>query len=290
MNLLPRSEKPILDLCCGHGHITRSLAQQANNQRVIGMDQSFWGLYVAKRWIAPEADYVCCSVDHALPFPDGTFSTVFCSDAFHYIVNKRSCVRECIRITQDGVIVFTWVHNKQIRIPHDGVPLSSTGYHALFQDVPHRIVADEDVLDGYFRQRGPDLSMQPEVTVLDQKPLLSIVASTHQEIFRAHGPFAEPPHAKGRLGINPIYRIEKAGGKKKTIQLRRTFPPRFYEQDHSQYKQYMPEHVELDAAVLGDLAEGRLTGTVKQLIDQCVVLGMPEQIVCNPDVSVGADG
>jgi hypothetical protein len=245
---------------------------------------------VAKHWIAPEAEYVCCSADHALPFPDKTFSSVFSSDAFHYITNKCSCVRECARITQDGVIVFTWLHNKRIRLPNDGLPLTPAGYHSLFQDRPHRIVGDDDVLDRYFRQQGPDLSTQPQITVLDQKPLLSIVASTQTDVFRTYGSFSEPPHAKGRLGINPIYKMETVLGNanKKTVRLRRTFPSRFYEEDHSQYKQYMPEHVELDGTILDDLADGRRTAAVKRLIDRCILLGMSGQDDIHRDDSAAA--
>jgi len=273
--LLRCPNKPILDVCCGQGHVTRSLVQQANGQRVIGVDRSFWNLYVAKRWIAPEADYVCCSADHGLPFAEKVFSAVFSSDAFHYIVDKRSCVQEFQRIMEDGVIVLTWVHNKCVRVAHDGVPLSPGGYHALFQGIPHRIVADDEVLSRYFGKQGPNLSVQPDTALLNQTPLLSIVASTRQDIFREYGAFEEPPHAKGRLGINPLYTREMDQGENGNIRLHRRFPSRFYEVEHPEYKKYMPETVELSSTTLSDLAGERRTAAIEQLIDRCIVLGLP---------------
>ena len=46
-SLIRQPNKPILDLACGFGHLTRSLVQQAEGQQVIGVDRNFFGLYVA---------------------------------------------------------------------------------------------------------------------------------------------------------------------------------------------------------------------------------------------------
>jgi uncharacterized protein YbaR (Trm112 family) len=92
--LIDKPNKPILDLSCGCGHITRNLSYRAKAQQVIGTDRFFFGLYIAKHWIAPQAEYVCCSSDSSLPFQDGSFSLIFCSDAFHYLVNKVTTIRE----------------------------------------------------------------------------------------------------------------------------------------------------------------------------------------------------
>ena len=208
--LIRNPTKPIIDLACGYGHITRSLARRAKGQLVIGVDQNFIGLYVAKNFIAPEAQYVCCAADGPLPFSDGFFSVAFCSDAFHYFVTKVSSFRELKRLTEDnGLIVLTWVHNALLRCPHDGLPLPPEGYQAIVADMPHRLVADSDVLAQYLKKQGPRLACPTEIKRLAQEPLLSIVASHRQEVFKDYGCFDEWPHAEGRLGLNPLYRIEE---------------------------------------------------------------------------------
>jgi len=282
VTLIRQPKTMVLDFGCGQGHITRSLIHLANGRPVIGVDQSFWGLYVAKRWIAPEAEYICCSADNTLPFADKVFSAVFSSDAFHYIVNKRSSVQELNRVTAEGVIILTWVHNRRVRVPYDGVPLPPEGYHALFHDLPHRIVADEDILDRYLRKQGPDLSIQPDRAYLHQKPLLSIVASTQKDIFRDHGSFEEVPHAKGRLGINPLYKMEMVEGELGKSVFGRKFPSRYYEEEHSEYKKFMPETIEVDSKVLSDLASGKRTSAIERLIDRFIVLGIPDNFYSDP--------
>ena len=71
--LIHKPTKPVLDLACGYGHITRSLARRAKGQPVIGVDQNFIGLYVAKNFIAPEAEYICCVADGPHRSQTGSF-------------------------------------------------------------------------------------------------------------------------------------------------------------------------------------------------------------------------
>ncbi|MBS0184061.1 MAG: class I SAM-dependent methyltransferase [Nitrospira sp.] len=236
VTLIDKPQRPILDFCCGQGHITRSLVQHSNQQQVIGVDKSLWNLYVAKRWIASEGEYVCCSVENALPFVENAFSVVYCSDAFHYVVNKFACIQELRRSTDEGTMILTWIHNKHIRMPHDGVPLSPEGYHALFRELPHRIVADEDILNRYLRKEGPPLATQPETEYLNHKPVLSIIASSQEDRFYDRGTFVDWPHGKGRLGLNPLYIIEAGEGVSGKVSLHRRFPSRSFEEDNAEYK------------------------------------------------------
>ena len=208
--LIDNPAKPVLDLACGYGHITRTLARRAHRQPVVGVDQSFTGLYVAKTLIAPEAEFVCCAEDGPLPFPDDFFSVAFCSDAFHYFIHKLTILKELKRlISDDGMIILVWIHNLHVRLANDGLPLPPEGYEALIADMPHRLVADSDVLARYLQRQGPPLASSAEMGRLAREPLLSIVASHRQEVFKDHAEFQDWPHGQGRLDLNPLYRIEK---------------------------------------------------------------------------------
>ena len=254
--LIHKPKKPILDLACGYGHITCSLVRRADGQPVIGLDQEFVGLYFAKTFVAPEAEYVCCVADGPLPFPNGFFSVAFCSDAFHYFVNKVTSFTELKRLTQDdGLMILVWIHNVLFRRPYDGLPLPYEGYQSLVADMPHRFVADSNVLVRYLQKKGPPLACSADRGRLVREPLLSVVASNRQEVFRDYGCFEEWPHAEGRLDLNPLY-VEERQDSVEGVQLRRTFPSDFYIEEHAQCKEYLPERLRVDSQVLADLAEG----------------------------------
>jgi ubiquinone/menaquinone biosynthesis C-methylase UbiE/uncharacterized protein YbaR (Trm112 family) len=283
-SLAHQPDRALLDLACGCGHLTRGLVQQAGDRPVIGVDDSFFGLYVAKRWTAPQAEYVCCAADKSLPFPDGAFTAAFCSDAFHYFSDKATSARELKRLTRDnGIIVLFWVRNGLLEHPYAGLPLPPAGYHALVADMPHRLLADSEVLARYLRKQGPPLARSAEIDSLAHEPVLSIVASHRQELFVDYGTFEDWPHARGRLGLNPLYVKETTNGDG-SVSLRRTFPSPLYEQLNQECKSYLPISVGVNEAMWTDLAKGKQTHEIAALIDQCVLLAIPERYG-NPNTS-----
>jgi SAM-dependent methyltransferase len=276
MTLIERPSGPILDLACGFGHLTHSLLARAAGQPVIGVDQTFIGLYVAKKFIAPAGNYICCTADGPLPFRGRSFSNIFCSDAFHYFLYKSASAREFKRIlNDDGIITMVWMHNKSWPRPNDGLPLSPEGYSDLVSDMPYRMVADSQVLQRYLRKQGPPLACSTDRQGLADAPLLSLVASRRKDIFRDYGTFDDWPHALGRLRLNPLYRVEERGGD--SVTLRRAFPSDAYLDEHAEAREYLPETVEIRSHTLEDLAEGRRTADVERLLARCVAVGMPDR-------------
>jgi SAM-dependent methyltransferase len=234
-------------------------------------------LHIARNWIAPEADYVCCEADAALPFPDGAFSTAFCSDAFHCFVNKALSIRELQRLTQDdGCIVLVTIHNSNVQHQHACQPLSPEGCQALFAGMAHCLIADSDILARYLQKQGPALAHSPGLERLTHEPLLSVVASHRPEVLQDYGPFEDWPHAEGRLTLNPLF-VEETRNSQGSVQLRRTFPTEFYAEENAACEQYLPDVVSVKAQVLVDLTSAKRTLEMERLIEQCVVLGLPER-------------
>jgi SAM-dependent methyltransferase/uncharacterized protein YbaR (Trm112 family) len=272
-----RPDRALLDLGCGCGHLTSGLVQHAEGRPVVGLDDSFFGLYVAKRWTAPQAEYVCCAADKSLPFPDGTFSAAFCSDAFHYFFDKATSARELKRLTRDdGIIILFCVRNGLLEHPYGGLPLPPAGYQALVADMPHRLLADADVLERYLRKQGPSLARSAEIESLAHEPVLSIVASHCQERFVDYGSFDDWPHAQGPLGLNPLY-VKATRNAEGKVSLRRSFPSPLYEQLNEDCKSYLPISVDVNESMWADLANGKQTHEIEALIDQCVLLAIPER-------------
>jgi SAM-dependent methyltransferase len=280
-SLIERPKKPILDLACGFGHVTRHLLLRAKEQPVIGLDRNFLMMYVAKNWLAPAAKYVCAEADIGLPFSDGSFSAAVCSDAFHWFAGKANSMRELIRVTRgDGTIILATLRNVFVQGHEYPGTLLPEGYEALVVDMLHRLVANSDILSQYLEKQGPSLARPAEVGHLAGDPWLSVVASHRQELFRDYGPFEDWPHAHGCLRLNPLYREERHD-EPENVHLRRVFPSAHYEQENAEYryKRYLPETVSVKPTVLVDLAQGKRTPEVEGLIEQCVVVGMPERYI-----------
>jgi len=275
--LIREVKRPILCLGSGCGHLTRSLVRQANGESVIGLDDFFFGLYVAKHWIAPGAQYICCRADMSMPFQDGFFSTIFCSDAFQYFVNKVTALREARRITAaDGILILVSLRNVFVRRRGDGLPLPPSGYASLVTDMPHRLIADHAVLERYLQKQGPALTWSTPSEELAEEHFLSLVASNRTEVFQDYGDFEDWPHADGILAINPLYVAEESNIDP-SIRLRLALPSDHYEEDNSECREYLPDSVVVQAEVLDDLRNRRRTSRLESLIEKCVVIGLPER-------------
>src|SRR5262249_30459038 len=153
--------------------------------------------YVARRWLAPAADYVCADADGPLPFRSGSFGGAFCADAFHYFLRKRACVAELARVVgNDGAILLARFGNRAIE-PREGYELAPDQYGRLFEGVPWTIVSDRAILARYLDGLAPDLSGPPIPPGADGEKWLSLAASGDASLFRDHGPLGAWPHAEG---------------------------------------------------------------------------------------------
>jgi ubiquinone/menaquinone biosynthesis C-methylase UbiE/uncharacterized protein YbaR (Trm112 family) len=273
--LATKSNGLTLDLGCGTGALTWVLQQNAKTSPVIGLDDSFHVLYVAKRWCVPDGFFVCAAADGSLPFRSGTFSAVYSSDAFHYFRQKATCISELKRITDTrGVIVLPWTRNALDNFRYAGLPLPVLGYKNLVAEMPHRLIADSDILHRYLSKQGPMLAPEKTIHSLNAEPTITILASRDPEIFANYGAFTKWPHSRGPLAINPLYRKreEAADGKIKAV---RCFPSSEYETNHAESKSYLPETITFSEDLLKDRTNH--CEEMAKLIDQFVLLGMPEK-------------
>ena len=138
-------------------HITRGIKNTHPGQDLIGIDNEFHKLYIAKHWIAQNADYALCEADLSLPFEENYFAGMICSNSFHFFNNKSLCSRELKRITSDsGQIIITAIRHDLHKYQNQKT-LSIKCYQSLFKDFPLRIVPDSMILSRYLRKTGPAL-------------------------------------------------------------------------------------------------------------------------------------
>jgi SAM-dependent methyltransferase len=271
------TEGPVLDLGSGAGHVSRYLGTRVP---VVGMDHDFALLYVSRAIVAPTVPVVCADAERTWPFPDRSFPVVYSSDVLYALRRKAHVVQELERVLRpNGRIVVTALRNGT-RPGAAGHPISPDAYERLFSRWPHRLIADDRVLDAYLDRRGPPLGQAGPV---GDAETFSIVAAETEECFQATGGrLTHWPHAVGRLGFNPLYRARPLpGGVRLTLEP----PSPAWEAEHGACRRYMPAEVTVPEAVLGAIEQGARPEAVQALVVACVLVALPDRYVPRP----GAD-
>jgi SAM-dependent methyltransferase len=279
-SLVRQCDGTVLDLACGFGNITRYLARQAKGRMVIGIDENFFGLYCARNWLVPEAQFVCATADVSLPLATQSCALAFCSDAFHLFLNQSTCMGELKRVTQtDGIMILASLPNGLVKKRRKSsiIPsLPPAAYEDLISDIPHRLVNNQMILDRYLQKQGPALAnIDPDAVGNGQ--WLSIVASMNSQVFVDYPAFTDWPHVEvDPLGLNPLYRRNQADPAG-SISLRLQFPSTWYAQEDASIDgRYLPESAMISSKVITDIAEKKRSDEIEKLIAQGIVVGIPE--------------
>lgn len=259
----------ILDLCGGTGHLTRSLCEHGD---VALADLSFAKLWLAKRFIAPRCQPVCCSAADPLPFARAAFSLVVCADALHYIWPRRLLADEIVRLLSDtGTAVLPHLHNLLAENYSAGMPLTPAAYRDLFDATDARLFKESAVLDGLVKQAPLDFSADCSDVELTDEAALVLIATRRSDIFRKYD---LPPSADGvvhAFRLNPLYAPETD----ESWKLR--FPSQDYEAEYAACRRYLPERISVTHAQLERWRAGGLDGNLKTLADRRVLLDLPER-------------
>ena len=256
-SILDPSHGPVLDLGCGPGHITRYLCHRYKDGQVVGIDNNFFLLFLARKMIAPEASYVCCNADIGLPFIADSFAAVNCVNTFHFLEQKVNIVNEMQRATlTDGLFLISALRHSLVRVDTPNTALPPSGYARLWHGWQHKTLSDESILQSYLLKKSPDLRLLAIEPDLDSIPIISMVISQSQQYFQDSQPFADWPHALGRLHLNPLY--ERVSEAVDGAVFKRRFPSKFYADENREMQDYLPEEVTLASSTISDLARAFL--------------------------------
>ena len=269
-----------VDVCGGSGHLTRSLLDLSAPAPVIA-DLYFAKAWLARRFMAPGCEAVCCDGNAPFPFARGAFGLAMCSDAFQYIWTKRQFVGEMERLVdparaaggEEGAVLINHTHNQLAWSPSHGQPLSPAGYRDLFEMIEPRIFAEAGLLEDVVSGGSLDLSRRDPDATLDADPALTIVATRHAGVFRTHR-VDTPPGPRGTFRINPLYHVERDGLR---LRLHLRFPSADYEDEYGACRRYLPDETEVDLAAWEALAAGApAAGDLAELIRRRVILDLPK--------------
>jgi SAM-dependent methyltransferase/uncharacterized protein YbaR (Trm112 family) len=270
--LLPTDGRPVLDLACGFGHIMHHLSSRTNPVPMVGVDRNFFQLWVARRWIAPNAEYVCADATQPLPFTDDAFGAAVCTDAFHLFPSQRACLAELRRC--GGFVVIDRVGNGLLE-PHDvESELYPAGYVDLLDGAPFRMIGQRQLVAGYLAGRGPALAEQRPIEEFAEEKWLSIVIDPTERSFTDHADFPSVPHGEGRLGVNPIYRIERDA---QDVRLLFEFPSTWYAFENADMLAYHSAGIRLTSQEFAAARAGKRGARTDELVKRFVLIGMPER-------------
>jgi demethylmenaquinone methyltransferase / 2-methoxy-6-polyprenyl-1,4-benzoquinol methylase len=98
--ILNRPDAKVLDLCCGTGDLSRSLAN-AGQGRIIGADFAHPMLVQANAKAAPRTTFLEADALH-LPFADNSFDLLTAAFGFRNLANYEDGLREMFRLLKPG--------------------------------------------------------------------------------------------------------------------------------------------------------------------------------------------
>jgi ubiquinone/menaquinone biosynthesis C-methylase UbiE len=270
---VPSTERPILDIACGIGHLAHYFGSRADRADVVGLDMNFYHLWIARHWMAPGGSYVCADASDGLPFADASFSSVICSDAFHYIGNRARLIREIARCAPQGSVILTRVGNAAVW-PNEGDENTLGGYLDEL-GVPELHAFDEATLVRSYLRRVDPYAAAPPRTDLEQAKWLSFAWNVPAHARRALATDAMPPHAVGRLCLNPMY--AGSPGADGNVRLRFEFPLVWFAYENHAMLGYHPRQALVSRQQLATMRGGGNATELRALIDSFVLIGVPER-------------
>lgn len=261
----------VLDLACGYGHLSADILDTPLSERttVLGVDRTFFQLWLATHFVAPGAQFVCADAVGQLPVAPGSIDAVICSDAFHLLPDQDTVLWELLRVCPDGPIVLARVGNLDHE-PREGLERTASGWTELVQG-HHHLVVDEDHLVHHYLDRTTVTPATAEECAAAKWLTLLVSGNPSTDLTPAAPD--QWPHAHGRLRINPLYaqRARPDGG----LDLELRMPSPWYEFENSALRRYHSLTATLSGNTVDALSDGTRTPEMNTLIDEFVLIGGP---------------
>lgn len=229
-------DRPVVEVACGIGHFLRELAQRGVRE-LVGVDVVWAKLWLAQRFVCPDARYVCADVTDLPDLGVRAPAYVLCCDALYFVRDKAAAARAMRSLAGEGGTVV--VGHAHVADPH-GAPVPAHEYVRLLRT---DLAYDDDELTRALLAGRPP--RPAPASALEWSEAIALVAGD---------PLAPAPHDLGEpvgpVRLNPLY----ADG---TL----VWPSERYAQEYGPRSDYLPARAEPlppDAArrrVLVDLPE-----------------------------------
>ena len=192
---------PVFELACGPGHFLAAFARAG--APVAGGDLVFSKLWLARRYLAPEARLICFDAGAPWPLASAAFATVFCHDALYFLPEKPHVAAECLRVAgPEGRVLVGHAHNRLVDNLSAGAPLAPDEYAALFGGVA-TLYDDRELTAALVEGRAPCPASAEELAKAPAVALAAGVAAVGSSRPVVGG--LAMPQPGTRLRRNPLY-------------------------------------------------------------------------------------
>jgi len=98
----------VLDVGCGGGALLNEIATHQNDCELYGVDFSISRLGKASRLLDVDTVFLEADVQETIPFPEGFFDRIFCTETLEHLKYPDRCLYEIIRLLKpEGRLILT---------------------------------------------------------------------------------------------------------------------------------------------------------------------------------------
>lgn len=282
--LLKQNRGRVLDLCCGAGHSSFVIQHHVDPQELICADHTFGSLYLAKKYMVKQAQFICLDANNPLPFKPGSFDSVLVLDALHYIKNRSLVASEIERILlSQSCFLALHLHNSLQHNIAAGKAMPPMSWISLFERFAIKALPDRELVEEFISSDRLDLTKDYDEQELNSSADVSIVGVGDSSFFKVfEGVQSEFLQEKSNLIINPIYELSRRGDR---ILLKRRFPDENFGKESPLAEKYLPERYILPAAFLRsgtsravakEISSEQAGAEIEELMREFVVINAPQ--------------
>jgi SAM-dependent methyltransferase len=246
--LTPLSRGPLLDLGCGAGHGIHAMFRRVPRSLAVGVDVNFTLLYLAKRFVAPAALFVCADVSARLPFRDGAFEAALSADTFQYLPHGAATALELLRVTRGPVLLSHFYR------PADPATFDAGEALKVFADRSPRLHDEDAILEAFFARRELDLSRPAP----DRNDVVTLTAGFVPKIHSGADYFVSGS------SLNPLYDVREEGD---TLHLQRRRLSEQHAERYRKYEAWLPEKL--------TVTREQIASADPELVRKFVLLDLP---------------
>ncbi len=285
--ILKTNRQRILDLGCGQGHVSFVISTCVNPEELVCVDHNFRSLYVARKYLVSDADFICSDVNYPLPFKDNIFTSISMLDAFHYVRARALLAGEIERVARpEGLLLLLHLHNSLVDNPAGGNhPLPPSAWVSLFKHFEIKALPERNLVEDFVLKDELDLEKEYSESELDASNAIAVIGTGDRSLFRVfEGVGSDFLKNNSNLIINPIYRIRRETNK--ILLDRETYSSEFWG-EFPVAEKYLPERYviegELAKAVTGrtliipDEISGENSQSVENLMRKFIIINAPQK-------------
>jgi len=246
--LLKSKKSRILDLGCGPGHSSFVISKYVEPQQHCCADLSYSRLYLARKYFAQNAEFVCLDANSPLPFKDKIFDTIMMLDSFHYVYGRACLAREMERaLIPGGLILLPHLHNALVHKRTGGYPLTPKTYADLFDSDQFelKVMPEIRILENFLFSNKLDLTEKYSGNELNSSTAIILLATSDKSLLKLYDKVNRDfLSVKNNLVINPLYEMKPKDDSILLVRSSHKYPL-LYEDCYPLTEKYLPEKYEI---------------------------------------------